>query len=306
MTQTAKLTASDGMADDNFGDSVAISGNTLVVGALNATVGGNPAQGAAYVFTEPSSGWADTTQTAKLTASDGAAGDCFGCSVSISGNTVVVGAVSATVIGDNVGPGAAYVFGQSQAASPVVSAIAPPSGPTAGGTPVTITGAGFTGATAVNFGGTAATSFTVVSDTEITAVSPAGTGAVDIDGDHGGRHLANLLGRSVQLHAGGDGHQPSLRDAQRRHAGDDHGGWLYRRHGGELRRHGGHLVHGRLGYRDHGREPGGDGDGGCDGHQGKRHFRYRRGRSVHVPGIDRFASDFCGNGKHAPDRSGNQ
>ena len=75
MTQTAKLTASDGAADDRFGDSVSISGNTVVVGAPNATVGGNSGQGAAYVFTEPGSGWANMTQTAKLTASDGAADD---------------------------------------------------------------------------------------------------------------------------------------------------------------------------------------------------------------------------------------
>ena len=90
--QTAKLTASDGAADDYFGCSVSISGNTVVVGAPHATVGGNSDQGAAYVFTEPGSGWANMTQTAKLTASDGTAGDDFGSSVSISGNTVVVGA----------------------------------------------------------------------------------------------------------------------------------------------------------------------------------------------------------------------
>ena len=52
MTQTAKLTASDGAAYDHFGVSVSISGNTVVVGACNATVGGT-SQGAAYVFTEP-------------------------------------------------------------------------------------------------------------------------------------------------------------------------------------------------------------------------------------------------------------
>ena len=90
--QTAKLTASDGAAGDDFGYSVSISGNTVVVGAPHATVGGNSDQGAAYVFTEPGSGWANMTQTAKLTASDGAADDDFGYSVSISGNTVVVGA----------------------------------------------------------------------------------------------------------------------------------------------------------------------------------------------------------------------
>ena len=72
MTQTAKLTASDGAAGDDFGTSVSISGNTVVVGAPDATVGANSGQGAAYVFTEPGSGWANTTQTAKLTASDGA------------------------------------------------------------------------------------------------------------------------------------------------------------------------------------------------------------------------------------------
>ena len=62
MTQTAKLTASDGAADDDFGSSVSISGNTVVVGADGATVGGNSYQGAAYVFTEPGSGWANMTR----------------------------------------------------------------------------------------------------------------------------------------------------------------------------------------------------------------------------------------------------
>ncbi|MBV7274500.1 cell wall-binding repeat-containing protein [Clostridium sp. PL3] len=66
-------------------------------------------------------------------------------------------------------------------ATPTVTAVSPSNGSTAGGTTVTITGTGFTGATAVNFGGTAATNFTVVSDTEITATAPAGSaGAVDI------------------------------------------------------------------------------------------------------------------------------
>jgi hypothetical protein len=110
MTQTAKLTASDGAADSYFGYSVSISGETVVVGAYGATVGANAGQGAAYVFTEPVSGWpASMNQTAKLTASDGAAGDQFGYSVSISGNTVVVGANWATV-GGNSKQGAAYAF----------------------------------------------------------------------------------------------------------------------------------------------------------------------------------------------------
>ena len=108
-TQTAKLTASDGAASDNFGASVAISGGTIVVGAPDATVGGNHDQGAAYVFAKPRSGWADATQTAKLTASGGTTFDLLGSSVAISGGTVVAGAPNATV-GGNAGQGAAYVF----------------------------------------------------------------------------------------------------------------------------------------------------------------------------------------------------
>ena len=59
------------------------------------------------------------------------------------------------------------------ATAPSVTAVTPSSGPTAGGTTVTITGAGFSGATKVAFGGVLATNFTVVSATEITAVTPA-------------------------------------------------------------------------------------------------------------------------------------
>ena len=62
---------------------------------------------------------------------------------------------------------------------PLVAAVSPTAGPTTGGGTVTITGAGFTGATAVNFGARTAT-FRVVSDTTITATLPAGSGVVDV------------------------------------------------------------------------------------------------------------------------------
>jgi hypothetical protein len=77
--------------------------------------------------------------------------------------------------------GSADHFTYSAAAAPVVKGILPTSGTTAGGTVVTISGSGFTGATAVQFGSTAATSYTILSDTAITAIAPAeAAGTVDI------------------------------------------------------------------------------------------------------------------------------
>lgn len=66
------------------------------------------------------------------------------------------------------------------ATSPTVTAVAPPSGSTAGGTSVGLTGTGFTGATQVYFGLFPATSFVVNSSVSITAVAPPGTGATNI------------------------------------------------------------------------------------------------------------------------------
>jgi hypothetical protein len=69
---------------------------------------------------------------------------------------------------------------ETTASPPVVTTIAPTSGPAAGGTMVTINGSHFTGATSVTFGGKPG-SFTVVSDSEITAISPAGkSGSVNV------------------------------------------------------------------------------------------------------------------------------
>jgi len=101
--QAAKLTASDGAASDSFGDRVAVSGDTIVVGSRSSF------PEAAYVFTKPASGWSSATETAKLTASDGTPSDSFGSSVAISGDTIVVGADTATVNGQQE-DGAAYVF----------------------------------------------------------------------------------------------------------------------------------------------------------------------------------------------------
>ena len=99
-TETAKLTASDGVVGDWFGQSVAVDGDTVVVGASE-----DDGSGSAYVFTKAAdSVWTDATQTAKLTASDGDDFDEFGKSVAVDGDTVVAGAPN------NDGYGSAYVF----------------------------------------------------------------------------------------------------------------------------------------------------------------------------------------------------
>ena len=109
MTQTARLTAADGAPGDFFGNSIAVSADAVLVGAFDDSIGANEYQGSAYVFEKPAGGWADMTQTAKLTASDGAAEDEFGATVAISGDMVVVGAYSDD-IGANANQGSAYVF----------------------------------------------------------------------------------------------------------------------------------------------------------------------------------------------------
>lgn len=100
-TQEAQLVASDAADDDKFGTSVAISGDYIIVGAFVDDDNGS-ASGSAYVFMRTGTTW---SEQAKLTASDGANGDNFGYSVSISGSYAVVGAEH-----DDTEQGSAYVF----------------------------------------------------------------------------------------------------------------------------------------------------------------------------------------------------
>jgi len=109
VSERAKLTADDGAVDGRFGNSVSIDGDTMVIGAMRDDDEGDKS-GSAYVFTrdtpgDPTSNWA---KVAKLTAGDGAATDYFGNSVSINGNTMVIGALGNDDKGDN--SGSAYVF----------------------------------------------------------------------------------------------------------------------------------------------------------------------------------------------------
>ena len=97
LTDPAKLTPPNAAVEDEFGYSVAMDGNTVVVGAYSddsTDTDGNPVanSGSAYVFTKPGNAWVSTSTAATLTASDAAAGDEFGSSVAVDGNTIVVGA----------------------------------------------------------------------------------------------------------------------------------------------------------------------------------------------------------------------
>jgi hypothetical protein len=105
--EVAKLMASDALANDYFGGSVAVSGDTAVIGARLEDTGGSSA-GAAYVFTRSGGAW---VEQAKLLASDAQSSDYFGYSVAVSGDTAVIGAYLEDTGGSYAG--AAYVFTRS-------------------------------------------------------------------------------------------------------------------------------------------------------------------------------------------------
>lgn len=103
--QVAKLRPLDVLANDVFGTSVAIDGDTIVAGApFDDDLGTD--SGSAFVFVRNAGVW---TQAAKLLASDGAADDLFGNSVAISGDTILI-AASQDDTGTVVNHGSAYVF----------------------------------------------------------------------------------------------------------------------------------------------------------------------------------------------------
>ncbi len=107
IAQNQKLIAQDGIASSWYGQSVAVSGNTAVVGAYNARVANNDGQGAAYVYIRNGSQW-EFQQ--KLTANDGAFNDIFGISVAIDGDTIIVGASHDNNQINGFFHGSAYIF----------------------------------------------------------------------------------------------------------------------------------------------------------------------------------------------------
>ncbi|WP_395683755.1 hypothetical protein [Dokdonella sp.] len=109
------LQAADGAVDDGFGSSLALSGNTLVIGAPNADIGIETGGGAVYVFDDGGGAWA---QHAKITAPVPAKLAGFGHSVAFEGDAIVVGAVGAN-------RGAAYVYSWLGGAATLRSSLIP-------------------------------------------------------------------------------------------------------------------------------------------------------------------------------------
>ena len=105
--EEAKLIASDGFDGDFFGQSVSIYENFAVVGAPNSDENGEMS-GTAYIFNRDGNNW---VEQAKLTASDGAEGDSFGCSVSIDGKYSLIGSPFNEENGRL--SGSAYIFNRS-------------------------------------------------------------------------------------------------------------------------------------------------------------------------------------------------
>jgi len=104
----ARLTASDTSAGDEFGQSIALAGDVIAVGAWKDDIEGKANQGSIYLFQRMGNSWLETE---KLTASDGLAGDEFGYSLSAFGNDMVTGAHFADFnAGVDSNGGAAYVI----------------------------------------------------------------------------------------------------------------------------------------------------------------------------------------------------
>ncbi len=104
----ARLVASQGEANDNFGFSVALDGDTALIGVIADTVNGNARQGSAILFTRSGSVWSEGQM---LVAADGAPQDHFGASVALQGANAVVGATDSNGL-----RGAAYFYNGSGAA----------------------------------------------------------------------------------------------------------------------------------------------------------------------------------------------
>ena len=116
--QVKKISAADGSNGDKYGWSLAVSGTTLAVGAIQADVGGNADQGAVYLYGRNQGGTNQWGLIRKLVAADGIADDQFGSALGAEGDLMVVGAAGAD-LGGVVNQGAVYLLARNEGGADV-------------------------------------------------------------------------------------------------------------------------------------------------------------------------------------------
>src|SRR5438132_7891120 len=162
----------EGEAQAQFGPPTVASVNPNtgpMQGGTSVTITGTNFSGATAVrFGNNAAGSFIVNSTTQITATSPAGVGTVDVTVTTAGGT------SATSTADQ------FTYVPAPALAPPVTNINPNTGPSSGGSSVTITGTNFSGATAVRFGSNAAGSFTVDSATQITATSPTGVGTVDV------------------------------------------------------------------------------------------------------------------------------
>ena len=183
-----------------LGSSVALSGDgdTALIGGPQDAAG----RGALWAYVRSGTNW-DQLGNRKIEAGGEVGGGVFGTSVSLTsdGHSAFVGAPK-----HDGGVGAVWWFGDR----PTVTALAPASGPTTGGTKVTLAGTGFKHASGVKFGSVAAASFEILSPTLLTAVAPAHSpGTVDVAvNNSAGASLARAADRFTYIGPGSQSPPP--------------------------------------------------------------------------------------------------
>jgi uncharacterized protein (TIGR03437 family) len=116
-----RLVATDRANGDSFGQSLAVSGETVLIGAPTDDIGSNLDQGSAYLFTRNFATW---VAGPKLVANNGGVRSYFGQSVALNSTTAIVGRIGGGTLGKD--PGAAYVFTRENAAWTQTQIVQPP------------------------------------------------------------------------------------------------------------------------------------------------------------------------------------
>lgn len=176
---TPSGTSATGSADHFVVTAAAAPSVTLVTPSSGAQSGGTTVVIIGSGFTGASAVSFGTAPAASFTVNS----DSSITAVSPYGATASQVDITVTTPSGTSATGAAdkFTYTYVSGAAPAITSVAPNTGTTAGGTLVTVSGSGFTGAMAVKFGSTVASSFTVISDSQLTATSPAGSaGTVDI------------------------------------------------------------------------------------------------------------------------------